>query len=110
MYTITIQDLHSESVIGVFAHERSAPQDLFIDLSITIEREVQDDSLNTTLDYTQAISMVKEIAKTTNYLLIETLARHIKETCVALPGVASAVVTIRKPGASSDARVSVTYP
>lgn len=108
MQTIIIKGIGVRPVIGVYAHEQLAPQVVVVDLEVTLLRNVQNDRLDTTLDYDRLVAIVERAAADHRLQLIETLGEIIAETCLlSEPLIAHIAVTIHKPAALKNGTVAV---
>lgn len=106
MDRILIKDLSTRCLIGVNAEERRDKQDIIINLILWIDlaQAGKSDALEDTLDYStlkkSIVSMVDESA----YYLVEALAQHIADLCLADTRVKKARVLVEKPTALRFAR------
>lgn len=101
--------------IGVTARERSAPQDLVVDVEVNMAPAAlgAPDALRETTDYTEIADLAQAVAAVGEYRLIETLAERI---AVAVAGPAddqetrkrieSLRVRVSKPGAARELGVA----
>ena len=78
---LTIADLRVPTVIGVHAHERTAPQTLFITvtLPVLLDKATQTDSIADVLDYTQIRQTILDFAKQSSYQLLEAFTSHLAD-------------------------------
>jgi 7,8-dihydroneopterin aldolase/epimerase/oxygenase len=100
--TIEIRQLRCEGIIGVYAHEREAPQPLLLNVSITLDTEaaIEKDDISQTLDYDSLAGRLREHIATHEYQLLETLhAALMQEILSAHAGVLEASLSIEKPNA-----------
>ena len=76
---ITINKIATSAIVGCYLHERSQPQDLTIDLDIKLYpyNWINQDTLDTTVNYDELIDYITEIISKTNYQLLESLAQFI---------------------------------
>ncbi len=93
--------------VGVPDEERSTPQRLCVDVSLTppVAFSAMDDSLERTIDYDALSRRLKALAEGTPYRLIETLANRMAECCVSEFRALHAEVEVRKfilPGMQSS--------
>lgn len=68
-----ISGLRIPAIIGVYAHEKKAPQTLIISLSFSIDvsRSAQADCLSDAIDYAAVRLAIVEFAKQSSYTLLE---------------------------------------
>ena len=95
---ILINDLRFESVIGVLDHERLAPQPLRVDVDIEVDLHdagVSDD-LEQTVHYGEVAVALADLARGTQYLLLERLAQHMAEVVLSFPLVRAVELTLTK--------------
>lgn len=95
---ILINDLRFESIIGVLDHERLAPQPLRVDVDIEVDLHdagVSDD-LEQTVHYGEVAVALANLARDTQYLLLERLAQHMAEVVLSFPLVRAVDLTLTK--------------
>ena len=63
--------------IGVTARERSAPQELLVDIEVTQATQATQDDLNETVDYAELAAITRDLAAEGEYRLVETLGERI---------------------------------
>lgn len=103
---ILINDLEVNVLIGAHDHERLAKQVIKISLDITSDfsAAIESDKVADTNDYDGLVRLVTTIADTTSYVLLESLASHIRNEILALPKVSAVSVSIEKPNISPHAK------
>ena len=76
---IFISNLVIPIVIGVPNWERAIPQNLFIDLNITLKKNgtFNSDNLEDTIDYSSIIELIKSLAKKNRDILLESFGEKI---------------------------------
>lgn len=95
MQQIGFQDLKVKCIIGLLEEERLSEQLLSIDLAV----ETKD-----YIDYTELANLVRLMAETGQFLLLETLADEtIKALYKKWPSIEEVSITIKKPRALSEA-------
>jgi len=106
MDLIFIHELRLETTIGVHAHERQTRQTLILDLELgaDIRPAAATDQLNDTLDYQAVAQRIGELAATSNFQLVETLAERIAELLLREFAAPWLRLTLRKPSALPQAR------
>jgi len=98
--SITIKDIRVFAHHGVLSEEKARGQEFLIDVEMALEEGKADvDDLTATVDYAEVASAVATLATSTEYDLLETLASEIVDHLLAIEGVASASVTVKKPNA-----------
>ena len=95
---ILINDLRFESVIGVLDHERLAPQPLRVDVDIEVDLHDAgaSDDLEQTVHYGEVAVALANLARDTQYLLLERLAQHMAEVVLSFPLVRAVELTLTK--------------
>jgi 7,8-dihydroneopterin aldolase/epimerase/oxygenase len=93
---------------GVFEHERREGQTFVIDLALGLDSTpaAASDDLRDTVDYGSLVEQVKAAVEKDPVDLIETLAQRIAGICLLDARVQWARVTVHKPDAPIDARLS----
>ncbi len=95
-----IQGLEVYGHHGVPAEERVLGQRLVFDARLTMEecRGAQTDQVTDTVDYTEVIDTITEVATVESYALLERLAQVTAETILAkFPMLDSVAVQVSKP-------------
>ena len=110
---IEIRGLRAETIVGVHAHERTAPRALVIDLELDTDLRVSgaSDEIADTVDYDALAEKVRAAVATASHKLIETIAHDVAKVCLGTPNVRQVTVTIHKPGAVTgcdDVAVRIT--
>ena len=101
MAIIQIRDLSLRAIIGIQDWERKKQQDLLINISIEYDAEkaAQTDDIRNAVDYKAIKQNVVKLVESSNFNLVERLARGILDIAMEDPKVMSASVTIYKPNA-----------
>src|SRR3989338_304120 len=78
---IEISGITTNTIIGCHPHERVKPQDLIIDLSVSLYASnwLQPDNLEVTVDYDGLIDFVQQEVEATSYQLLESLAKYLSD-------------------------------
>ena len=109
---ISVEQLTVMAKIGVYKHEKSAPQPLIIRAHIQISSPTTDD-LGSTFDYCD-VRRHAEIIADRRIALIETFARCLAEVLLSKPMVTAVDISIVKPLALEDGiagcRVALVSP
>ena len=98
--TIFVRDLAVNALVGVYEHERQAPQMLMLDLDIELgaNRGGQTDTLVDTLDYADVVSDLRSHLAETSYSLLERLAEFAADRILNRFHASSVTVQIAKIG------------
>lgn len=105
---IGIKQLQVLCVIGVYPHERTIEQTLYIDLKVEADLKAcaLSDSLQDTVNYEALAEACRDIAKSGAFHLIETYAAHVLEQLCSRFPITWASITVHKPGALSEAEAT----
>jgi dihydroneopterin aldolase len=101
---------------GVFSEERRDGQEFVVDVEIVVPQgSGAADSLENTVDYGDIAVRVHSVITGEPVALIETLAQHIADSCLAVAGVESVTVVVHKPSAPipvpfDDVTITITRP
>lgn len=97
---ITIKNLRISCIIGCNPEERNEDQDIFVTVRLGLDCSIagRSDELSDTLDYSTLAVKFEQIAVKGKFKLIEALAEHIADACLAEPLIQNCEITIRKPG------------
>jgi dihydroneopterin aldolase len=95
---IVIAGLRELGVHGVLPEEQTRPQPFEVDVELAVDLTTPgtSDALDDTVDYSAVAEAVARVVKSERYQLLERLAAHIAEVCVADPRVTGVIVTVRK--------------
>ena len=99
-----LRGLKCEASIGIYDHERVAPQRIIIDaeLCLCATTEPLDDKIESALNYDIIRETILDIVSTQHYDLQETLVRKLFDALRLLNGVQSVRVRSSKPDAYND--------
>ncbi len=102
---IGFEGLKLNCIIGIYPEERTAPQDLIIDLKVQydVTKCIQAQSMEQALDYVQLAAVSRKIAEKRHFLL-EALAHDILDRIFNEFNVNWAWIKIRKPQAIPGAQ------
>ena len=90
----------TDVIIGIEPHERIQPQDLLIDLSTALDKEI-----GSSVDAGKLVGLTQKLAQEGEYLFIDLLGRDIlKSIFETYPEVIQASIQIQKPAALPSAR------
>jgi FolB domain-containing protein len=98
MDKIIIKDLRVNGIIGIYAHERTAPQEMLINLTLftDIHTAAETDDIADCVDYEKVANKVKMHVETSKRLTVEALAEDMAQLCLQTPGVARVSVRVEK--------------
>jgi dihydroneopterin aldolase len=102
---IFIEQLRLPARIGVYEHEKSAAQDILLDIKIGFDLRpaAQSDALAETLDYAQLCQQLAERCLQQHTELVETLAEDLAQLCLKDSRVTSVTLKLGKPHAIQQA-------
>ncbi len=77
--TIVIKNLRVDTVIGVYAHEKTAPQSLKLDLELRLDarRAAHSDALVDTVDYDEVCASVRDFGRRHQFELLERFTHEL---------------------------------
>lgn len=106
MDTIYLHGLTVDAVIGIWEWERKIRQKVVIDIDMDadIRKAAASDSVEDTLNYKAVAKRVIDIAETSGFQLVETLAERVAEIVRNEFDVPWVRVKINKPGAIRGSR------
>lgn len=106
--TIFLRGIGVEALIGVYEHERHAPQPLVIDLELGLlhTRCCASDDLRDAVDYGQVLAAVRRLAQVNRAVLLEAFAHNVADALLAGFELRSVAISVSKP-ALFDAADSV---
>jgi len=98
---IEIKNIKTETIIGVYEHEKTQKQPLFIDVTISYnsDKAAKTDDINYALDYFEITKSIIEYTEKSRFNLLETLAEELLNIIIANKRVKKSSITIRKPNA-----------
>jgi FolB domain-containing protein len=103
---IVIKDLLLRCVIGINEWERKEKQDVMINIVIwcDLKEAARTDDIKRTVNYKDVNKEIIELVEKSSFLLIETLAEKIAQTCLKHDNVRRVSVSVEKPYALRFAR------
>ncbi len=106
MDTIYLHGLTVDAVIGIWEWERRIKQKVVIDIDMDadIRKAAASDAVEDTLNYKAVAKRIVELAETSGFKLVETLAERIAEVVRNEFGVPWVRVRVNKPGAIRGSR------
>ncbi len=113
MDKIYIRDLKLKTIIGTFAHERNAKQEVIINVIIFCDLALasESDQLEDTVNYKEIKLAIKDLVENSQFLLIEKLAGEVAKVVLKTDKVESCTITVDKPHAlrfSNSVAVEIT--
>jgi 7,8-dihydroneopterin aldolase/epimerase/oxygenase len=102
IYTITLQNCAFFARHGVLDEEEFLGQRFFVDaeLDVLAGNALDDDSIESTVNYGIAFAVIEEIVTGKRRYLIEALAMDVaRELCARFSQIRRAKITVRKPNA-----------
>lgn len=111
MDTIFVRELRLEAWIGLYRHEKIAPQTIEIDLEIALPGDAvfRSGRVQDTIDYGVAVERIRALLAGEKFGLVENLAERIARLVLDELGAPRVKVSIAKLGILRDARrVGVT--
>ncbi|HQT80991.1 MAG: hypothetical protein B7Z60_03520 [Ferrovum sp. 37-45-19] len=103
-YTCTIEDLHATVHLGVHAFEKTGPQDILVNVTLTIPfqamRKIK--QLSDTVDYEPIRDFIQGWSKKEHVELIEHLLHDLVDFCFNDQRVAHVAASIKKTAVFSE--------
>lgn len=98
--SIFLRGLRVEALIGVYEHERHAPQPLLIDLELGLahSRACFSDQLHDAVDYGAVVAAVQRLAQCNRYELLEAFAQSVADALLGSFAIVSVALSVSKPG------------
>ncbi len=98
MDKVLIKDLHVTAIIGIHAHERTAPQEMVINIALFTDTRhaAETDDIHDCVNYQTVAEKVKAHTETSKRLTVEALAEDIARICLGTPGVLGVTVKVEK--------------
>ncbi len=102
---LSIEGLKVDTIIGVYQWEREVKQSVIIDLMLEIKstRSGFKDSIEFAVDYVAVSDMVANLAQSSSFLLIESLAEAIAGKLLKEFAIRSIRLKLSKPSAIQNA-------
>lgn len=106
MDTIFVRELRLQAWIGLYRHEKIAPQTIEIDLEIAVPGDsvFRTGKVVDTIDYGSVVERIRALLAAERFGLVETLAARIAALILDDFNAPRVKVSIAKPGALRDAR------
>ena len=96
-YVVTLKSMRFHTHIGVLPHEAEISQSIEVDASVWVSREAGSHGSQGVLDYRELYDLVGGIVGSGHIRYLEDLADRIVMGALALAGVKSVMVKVRKP-------------
>lgn len=101
---IFIKDLQLMAVIGVYDHEKTAPQRVVANIDLTVHEGAEiNDNIEHVVCYHKVVQKIEKMLKTGHVNLLETLAENIAQTCLQDKRIIAIRVRLEKPEALKQA-------
>ncbi|MDB2705222.1 dihydroneopterin aldolase [Pseudomonadota bacterium] len=99
MDKIFLNDLHIDTIIGIYDWERETLQTLSFDLEMDwdIRKAAKSDDITDTLDYGSVANTIVEFVEASSYQLIETLAEDLTALLLNKFPIPKIKLTLSKP-------------
>jgi D-erythro-7,8-dihydroneopterin triphosphate epimerase len=103
---IHIRDLRLRCIVGINAEEREKKQDVVINITLYADLRAagRSDAIEDTVNYKAIKVRTLEDVEASSFQLVERLAEHVANICLADSKVVRARVLVEKPGALRFAR------
>lgn len=103
---ILIEGLKVRATVGVKEHEREVPQDIVLDLQLSVDLEsaARQDDLKATVDYEKLALAIERRVIAARRLTLEAVAWDVAGMCLQDTRVESVRVRVDKPAALRNAR------
>jgi dihydroneopterin aldolase len=107
-----VRDLVLDASIGVYAHEKAAPQRIRVNIDLAVADDgaakmsraaVGADDLGRVVDYEAFVNLARRVVRTGHVQLVETLAERIADACLADERILAARVRVEKLDVFADA-------
>jgi FolB domain-containing protein len=98
MDKVFIRDLRVTGIIGIYEHERSAPQEIVINIALFTDTRhaAETDDINECVNYQTVADKVKVHAETSKRLTVEALAEDIAQICLETQKARRVTVRVEK--------------
>jgi FolB domain-containing protein len=106
MDKIIIERLRAHGIIGVYPHERDAPQDVLISATLFTDTHTvaTSDRLKDGIDYDALAKKLQAHVESAARFTIEALAEDLASLCLQDTGVEKVILRVEKPDALPSAR------
>jgi FolB domain-containing protein len=106
---IFIDNLRLRCRVGITDEERAAPQEILVNVSLTVglERAGTSDNLGDTVDYKEMMERISQFVSGREFKLLESLAEGIAALALKPAGVEKVTVRVRKTKYSGEPSIGV---
>ena len=101
--TIGFNGLEIDCIIGIYPEERKVFQKLIIDVEVTLDLDLKNDDIKSTIDYEKMADICRDLAKKGKKKLLESLANDILDILFSTFSIKKAYLYIKKPLAIKNA-------
>jgi dihydroneopterin aldolase len=99
LYTVFIRDLEVETCVGAFAHERTKPTVLWMDIDIEVaSRAGVTDKLDDAVDYGAVVTDLRRCMGSKRYFLLEKVSEFVANRILEKFGALRVRVSVAKVG------------
>jgi len=104
MDRVFIKDLRVTGIIGIYEHERTAPQEMVINAVMLTDtrKAATSDEIADCVDYEKVANRLREHATTVRRMTVEALAEDLARVCLEMPGVRGVTIRVEKTQAIAD--------
>ena len=98
MDKIVIKDLRVIGIIGIYASERTTPQEMLINITLhtNTKTAAKTDDIADCVDYEKLSIKIKKHAEVSKRMTVEALAEDIANLCLDTPGVQQVIIRVEK--------------
>lgn len=93
-----VHGLRVDARVGVHAHERDGQQPLIVDIDVEIPLPERD-NISAALDYVDVADLVRRVAVSRHFDLVESFAQSVGRELLAIAAVERVSVCVTKPSA-----------
>ena len=106
MHRIIINNLKTSCIIGIKPEERLRPQDVIVDLSLSLDlsKAVVSDDIDDTFDYDDLSKSIVGFIEKSDFKLLEKLAYEVAKLVKQTTDASEVKVIVKKPLALPEAR------
>jgi len=103
---VFVRDLLLECVIGIYDHEKAAPQRVRLNLDLAVQESdtALDDNYDNVVCYAQIVEKARDLVAKEHVNLVETLAERLAGICLEDPRVRTCRVRVEKLDVFPDAQ------
>lgn len=101
---VFVRDLELMALIGIYDHEKQAPQRIIVNIDLSVKEGSGDDDISHVVSYEIVVKKVEAIVAEGHVNLVETLCEKIARSCLTDKRVVAARVRVEKPDIIPNAR------